>query len=207
MKPLFLILLGLSRFLAQEQTTGTNANNQKGANVVTSTTVRGRVFATTRAGEVAAAPKAEVYLIKGGADAGRIFNLTGEKEYSRVASLSRAELEDEYNRSPILPDNSINLFACRQRIGAYRKALDSVTGWAKQDSRRASQVLRSTADEQGYFRFTIRAANGGPYILVAFGRSGMNEAVWVINQDKLNITGKPIDDLKVSPPAQACFAP
>ena len=163
-------------------------------------TLSGRIFGVTRGGDFKPAIMANVYLffevsvhpdgkvddIDGDDTAGDIFMRNENKE--RGAEL--AEMQR---------NNWSEHVECLNALLAYRKAI--VTTMESVPKNRQWQVVTGETDENGPFRLSV--PRQGSWMLVAYGQTGANDAVW--EQEGVRVFAGKGTELKLGSTEKACL--
>jgi hypothetical protein len=89
---------------------------------------------------------------------------------------------------------------CLKELGGYYQALSAATKWEQDNPKKSNQMIPVEADEEGNFKVS---APPGVYILIARGRAGFNQAVW-LQRDVVVEPGKETT-IKLSSPEKACL--
>jgi hypothetical protein len=92
---------------------------------------------------------------------------------------------------------------CERKLLVYQEALIAVMTWASSDINKIRQVVRGQADEEGLIN--MPDVPSGTYILVAFGRAGFNDAVWVLDSGEVVVKPGMESTVKAASPAHSCL--
>ena len=155
-----------------------------------SSSVSGKVSLITQGGELKPARLAQLFLLTGTSGEGGPAMM-----YLRILQKKVDKAAEELARERSSPEAD----ACRMVIIAVEARSETLAA-SKDSPSLQDQVQIIQADEEGLFRFPVVAR--GAYVLLAFGRAGMNEAYW---QEPLKIeSGKDVE-LKLRSPKVSCF--
>jgi hypothetical protein len=189
-KALLVLLIAAASALAQGKAPKTQAAPKTGK-------LTGRIFAITSGGDIKPARLATLYLFYQW-DAS--VHSSKQEDYNLAAAhvWSESYLSALKNFAPFPVEN-----ACQRRLLTYQEALLAVMTWANDDIKRIRQVVRGQADEEGLIN--MPDVPSGTYILVAFGRAGFNDAVWVLDSDEVVVKPGMETAIKAASPAHSCL--
>lgn len=89
---------------------------------------------------------------------------------------------------------------CREKLDSYAAAVRAAIYWAAAE-KKPEQIQAAQADEEGHFK--IGNILAGDYILVVWGRAGMNDVVW--QDDHIEIGAGQNKSIKLFDPQESCF--
>jgi hypothetical protein len=186
---LVLLIVGVSVF-AQGKAPKTQITPKTGK-------LTGRIFAITSGGDIKPARLATLYLLY---QYDTSTHSSKQEDYNLAAAhvWSESYLSALKNFAPFPVAN-----ACQRRLLMYREALLAVMTWASDDIKKTRQVVRGQADEEGLIN--MPEVPSGTYILVAFGRAGFNEAVWVLDSEEVVVKPGMDTAVKAASPAHSCL--
>jgi hypothetical protein len=159
--------------------------------------ISGRVFGITKSGDIEPARMAKLYIMP-------IFTFHSSSEGTSIAMLwletvssGNKEMSDAHKRQGAEWGNEIT---CGEELSIYDDAYKKVLQWAI-DNHRPYDVLIGDADEEGNFKITVPLP--GSYILVAKGRAGFTDAIWV--ESHVWVEAGKLTTVKLSAPERACL--
>jgi len=182
---------------------------QKSPSKATSGVVSGSVFAITKAGDLKPARMASIYVFYIFRSA-KWAEAHPEDENSAGAAWMTIRNEEMQKRlqEKETPEGmrESDSESCHKTLLLYLKALQETRKWVT-DRHKDWQMITADADENGAFK--ARVPRSGRYLVVAYGRAGMNDAFW----DNSSGSGIGIDlvvgattTVKLSSPEDGCLS-
>jgi hypothetical protein len=172
--------------------------------------VSGRVFAITESGDLKPARLAKIYLFylptstnstqDADRDSEEALNTAGMAWLKAQTKAARERLEETIR--DVREGRSLtDALKCRRELLTEDAALIETLEWGE-SAKRPGQILTADADEEGNFK--VASVRPGRYILVARGRAGFNDALWVNN----SLTVEPGTEVtvKLASPQKTCLS-
>lgn len=167
--------------------------------VAQSGSVAGRVFGITQGGDLKPARLARVYLLYSSRDVKDEGEETGWQVFMRSYSDGLRKLNEQTKKEDV--QTFSERLQCRRELLVSLRALDSARTWAA-ENKKGWQLTSGEADEDGWFAFPD--VKPGRYMVVARGRSGVNDAEW--ESDLFPVKPREKVTLKLSAPNTSCLA-
>ena len=166
-------------------------------------TLTGRVFAITEGGDLKPARMAKVYLFYHGRGAADKRSAKEEEQELNSAAgiwLKESNKAAEAYTEWLMRDgpNSSTKSRCLKELTGYIKAVGETLDQMDAEKKR-QQFAKADADEEGNFNITVQRP--GKYAIIALGRAGPAEAIW-LDQDVRVQPGA--NTIKLSSPEKLC---
>ena len=189
-RAILVILIVAASVLAQTKAPKTQVAPRTGK-------LTGRIFAITSGGDIKPARLANLYLFY---QYDTSAHSTKQEDYNLAAAhiWNESYVSALKKFSPVPVDS-----VCERKLLVYQEALIAVMTWASSDINKIRQVVRGQADEEGLIN--MPDVPSGTYILVAFGRAGFNDAVWVLDSGEVVVKPGMESTVKAASPAHPCL--